>query len=131
MTIENQQFADNSTQSSKLSPAGKPITLRLIFISNALMVIFLIGYSIASALGGVESSIATSKIAIAAGVYFVSFALMVKSILGKNINRLRTIIAVNFALALLAQFYIAAIIAVASMALSFHHKVKRFFGVLS
>lgn len=106
----------------------KPIPLRVIFILNALMMFlpFVFCYAVAS--GKLNVGIPATTMAYTGIAYIMSFAILVTSILKKNIRLLRGVIAVNVLMALPAKAFIAIGVAIVSMALSFNSQVKNYFS---
>lgn len=106
----------------------KPIPLRIIFILNVLKILisftFFIVFTVKDiSLGGIDRNI----ILYTSLAYVLTFAVMVFSILKKNILGLRIIPLVDIAISIPASAFIGIGVGVISLALSFHNKVKAYF----
>lgn len=119
----------NSTVSTNLPP--KPITLRIIFILNAIMMFlpFVFYYVITTnniTIGGLDP-----QLMLYTGVaYITSFIPLVFFILKRNITGLKAILLLNILIALPAKAIIGIVVAIISLGLAFfNQKVKDYFGV--
>ncbi len=107
----------------------KPITLRIIFIINALMMIlpFIFYYVFTTKEIVIEGINPTYMIYTGIG-YIVSFATLVFFILNKNIVGFRAMFLINVLIALPTKAYIGIAVAIISMLISFSGKVKLYFA---
>jgi len=109
---------------------GKPITLRVIFILNALMSIlpFIFYFVVTSQnieLGGIDP-----QWLLYTGVaYALSFIAMIRFILKRNYVGIRAVIFINLLIALPTKAYLGMVVAVISFALTFEKRVKAYFLV--
>lgn len=106
----------------------KPITLRIIFIFNALMMILPFIFYFVFINKGIEINGLNPVYMIYTGIgYILSFACLVLFILKKNIIGLRIIFLLNVLIALPVKAYIGIGVAIISMLLSFTGRVQRYF----
>ena len=121
------------TAAETIPGRNKPITLRVIFILNALKILLTFGFFIAFKYGGftlhgLEGDTAASLMLYTAFGYVVAFAAMVASILKRNILGLRAAIVIDFLISVPAKAPIGFAIAVISMGLTFTGAVKAYFA---
>lgn len=108
---------------------SKPITLRIIFILNALMMILPFVFYYVFTSRGIEIEGLNPAYMIYTGVaYIMSFGLLVFSILKKKLFGLRMVIMFNVLIALPTKAYIGIGVALLSMLLSFSGKVQQYFS---
>ncbi len=106
----------------------KPIQLRIIFILNALMMFLPFIFYYVFKVKEITIEGLDPMWFIYTGIaYILSFAILVPSILKRNIILFRTIFLVNILIAIPAGAYIGIGIAIISMILSFNKKVISFF----
>lgn len=107
---------------------GKPITLRAIFILNALKAILAFTlYFVFTNKAGHEPIIDPQIILYTASAYVVLFGFMVRAILTKNLIALRLLLIIDFIVSIPAKAYIGFAVAIISLGLSFTNTVKRYF----
>lgn len=107
---------------------GKPITLRAIFILNALKAILAFTlYFVFTNKAGHEPIIDPQIVLYTASAYVILFAFMVRSILTKNLPALRLLIIIDFIVSIPAKAYIGFAVAIISMGLSFTGMVRKYF----
>ncbi len=114
---------------SSINLVKKPAPLRVLFILNALMMIlpFIFYFVITSK--GIDVGGLNPVVMVYTGIgYILSFALVVYSILKKNLTLLRIIIAVNILIALPAKAYIGIGVAIISILLTMNNKVLAYFN---
>jgi len=115
---------------------AKPIKLRIIFILNALKIFLTLGFFLAFKYGdfvvqGLEGDSAASLMLYTMFGYMAAFAVMVFSILRRNILGLRIAIAVDFLISIPAKAFIGFAVALIAMALTFTKPVTDYFGYKS
>ena len=115
---------------------AKPITLRVIFILNALKIFLTFGFFVAFKYGdfvvqGLEGDSAASLMLYTIFGYMAAFSVMVFSILRRNILGLRIAIAVDFLISIPAKAFIGFAVALISMALTFTKPVSEYFNYKS
>ena len=107
---------------------NKPITLRVIFILNALMAILPFIFYYVFTTQDIQVGDLDPMWMIYTGIaYILSFAVLVGSILKKNLLLLRSVIALNFIIALPAKAYLGILVGIISISLSFTSKIKQYF----
>lgn len=112
------------------SPAGKPITLRVIFILNALKIILALGFFTVFTVKDITvGGLDRMYILYTAFAYTLTFGAMVFFILRKNLLALRITIGIDLLVSLPTKALIGIVIALVSFSLSFTHKVKAYFTV--
>ena len=117
-----------TTQTTTLP--GKPITLRVIFILNALMMFLPFVFYYVFTTKGIQIDGLDPMFMIYTGIaYIVSFGAMVASILKRNYMAIRIVIGINVLIALPAKAYLGILVAIISFALTFNRKVKEYFLV--
>ena len=113
--------------------ASKPLTLRAIFILNALKILLTLGFFIGFkffglSVHGLEGNAAASLMLFTAIGYMVTFAAVVASILKRNMIGIRVAIVADFLVSIPAKAPIGFLVAAISMALTFTPSVKAFFA---
>ncbi len=107
---------------------NKPIPLRVIFILNALMMVLpFVFYMVVTSKNIHINGLNPSYMLYTGAAYIVSFIALVRFILNRNIIGVRSIVFLNVLIALPTKAYIAIIVAIISMLLSFNRKVKAYF----
>jgi hypothetical protein len=107
----------------------KPIQLRLIFIMNALMMILPFVFYFVITSKNIDLNGLDPVIMIYTGIaYIASFAVLVKSILDKNMMLFRVMFGINLLIALPAKAYIGIAVVLLSILISFNAKVKAYFA---
>lgn len=111
------------------SPAKKPIPLRVIFILNALKILLAFGFFTVFTIKDITvGGLDRTYILYTAFGYVLTFAAMVFFILRKNLLALRIVIGIDLLISLPTKALIGIVIAIVSFSLSFHKKVKGYFG---
>ena len=115
------------------SGASKPLTLRAIFILNALKILLTLGFFIGFkflglSLHGLEGESAASLMLYTMMGYIVTFAAIVGSILTRNMIGIRVAIFADFLVSIPAKAPIGFLIAVIAMAFTFTLSVKAYFA---
>ncbi|WP_412563773.1 hypothetical protein [Thalassobius sp. MITS945101] len=123
----------NAPDTSPEIGRDKPLTLRAIFILNALKVLLTLGFFAAFkwggfALHGLAGDSAAQLMLVAAAGYAAAFGLIVASILNRQIRGIRTAIVLDLLISIAAGGPIGYVIAAVSMWLSFTGPVKRYFA---
>jgi|GEM_PF-2124892 len=113
--------------------ASKPLTLRAIFVLNALKILLTLGFFVGFkffdvSLGGLEGDSAANLMLYTMIGYILTFAAIVYSILNRNLMGIRIAIVVDFLVSIPAKAPIGFAIAVISMALTFTKPVLAFFA---
>ena len=113
--------------------ATKPITLRIIFILNALKILLTFGFFVAFkfyglAVHGLEGDAGATLMLYTMFGYMAAFAGIVMSILKRNILGLRLAIIADFLVSIPAKAPIGFAIAAISMALTFTASVRAYFA---
>lgn len=107
----------------------KPALLRTIFILNAFKIVLVFTFYFVFKAKGIQiGPVGPELILYTAIGYVTTFAMVVTSILKRNITALRIVLILDFAVSLPAQAYIGLLIAVVSISLSFTKKVKAYFA---
>ena len=111
----------------------KPKTLRVIFILNALKILLTFGFFVAFkffgfALQELQGDSAASLMLYTMFGYMAAFAVMVASIIKRNIMGLRAAIAVDFLISIPARAPIGFAVAIISIILTFTPPVKAYFA---
>lgn len=120
----------NTENNTNTALPGKPITLRVIFILNALMAILpFIFYAVITSKDISIGNLDPTWMLYTGAAYILSFVFMVRSILKRNILAIRIIIGLNVLIALPAKAYLGILVALISIVLTFHKKVKAYFMV--
>ena len=113
---------------SNINVVKKPIPLRIIFILNALMMILPFIFYTVFTLKEIEIGGLDPIFMLYTGfAYIASFALLVFSILKKNLTLLRIVIGVNLLIALPAKAYIGILVAIISILLTMNKRVVAYF----
>lgn len=114
--------------STALSPTHKPISLRAIFILNAVKILLaFVFFTIFSVKDITVGSLDRMYILYTAFGYILTFGAMVFFILRKNILAVRVIIGIDLLVSLPIKAIIGIAIALVSFLLSFNPKVKAYF----
>ncbi len=107
----------------------KPIQLRVIFLLNALMMFLPFVFYYVFTTKNISVAGLDPILMVYTGIaYIISFGVLVSFILKKNIMGFRAMFLVNVLIAIPASAYIAIIVAVLSMLISFTSKVKAYFN---
>lgn len=123
----------NAADTSPEIGRDKPLTLRAIFIFNALKVLLTLGFFAAFkwggfALHGLAGNSAAQLMLVAAAGYAAAFGLIVASILNRQIGWIRAAIGLDLLIAIAAGGPIGYVIAAVSIALTFSAPVKAYFA---
>lgn len=106
----------------------KPIQLRILFILNLLLVaICFVFYAIAKSKGNI-GGLAPNTVLYTAISYTVLFVALVTAIKRLSLTGLRIVITLVFLVSIPASAFIGMFIAILSMVLSFHKKIKQYFN---
>lgn len=113
--------------------ASKPVTLRMIFILNALKILLAFGFFTAFKfyslqVGELAGPQAANLMLYTMLGYMVTFACIVASILKRSLIGIRAAISVDFMVSIPATAVIGFIIAIISMGLTFTASVRAFFA---
>ncbi|MFY2824198.1 hypothetical protein [Ruegeria sp. MALMAid1280] len=113
--------------------ASKPVTLRVIFILNALKILLAFGFFTAFKFYGLQvgelvGPQAANLMLYTMLGYLVTFACIVASILKRSIVGIRAAIAVDFLVSIPATAIIGFIIAIISMVLTFTASARAYFA---
>jgi len=123
----------NTPETSSETGREKPLTLRVIFILNALKVLLTIGFFAAFkwggfALHGLAGDSAAQLMLVAAAGYAAAFVLIVSSILNRQIRWIRAAITLDLLISIAAGGPIGYVIAAVSMGLTFSVPVRAYFA---
>lgn len=123
----------NTPETSSEIGRDKPLTLRAIFILNALKVLLTLGFFAAFkwggfALHGLAGDSAAQLMLVATAGYAAAFGLIVASILNRQIGWIRVAIALDLLISIAAGGPIGYVIAAVSMALTFSVPVRAYFA---
>ncbi len=113
--------------------ASKPITLRAIFILNALKILLAFGFFVAFKFYGLQvgelvGPQAANLMLYTMLGYMVTFACIVASILKRSLIGIRAAIAVDFLVSIPATAVIGFVIAIIGMGLTFTESVRAYFA---
>lgn len=113
--------------------ATKPVLLRVIFILNALKILFTIGFFVAFKFYGLsihvlEGDSAANLMLLALVLYVAAFAAMIVSILKRNITGLRLALLADLGISLYVVAPIGFVTFALSMALTFTNPVRAYFA---
>lgn len=113
------------TQNNK---SKKPILLRTIFILNGILIFlpFIFYYLITT--NKLNVGLDPKLILYTAMGYILSFAFMVFFILKRKFMGFRLVFIATFLMSLPSQAYIGILVAIISLALSFHKKIRAYFN---
>lgn len=123
----------NTPETSSEIGRDRPLTLRAIFILNALKVLLTLGFFAAFkwggfALHGLAGDSAAQLMLVAAAGYAAAFGLIVASILNRQIGWVRVAISLDLLISIAAGGPIGYVIAAVSMGLTFSVPVKAYFA---
>ncbi|MDA8595247.1 hypothetical protein N9L20_02095 [Flavobacteriaceae bacterium] len=114
---------------SQVTAIKKPYQLRIIFIINALMMILPFIFYVVFTQKELSIEGLDPMYMIYTGIaYILSFILLVRAILKRQIKTFRALFILNILIAIPAGAYIGIGVALISTALSFHPKVKAYFA---
>lgn len=117
---------------SQFSPAGKPAPLRAMFIMNAvLMFLPFVFYAVSVSTGRTIAGIPSEQMLYVGAAYIASFALQVFFILRRNLTGLRIMYGVTLLASLPLKAFIGIVVALVATGLSFHKRVRAWFGAPS
>ncbi|MCP4296612.1 MAG: hypothetical protein GY786_13490 [Proteobacteria bacterium] len=106
----------------------KPISLRVVFILNALMGILpFVFYVVVTQKGITIGGLDPIWMTYTGAGYIASFIILVTSILKKNLTLFRMMLFLNILIALPAKAYLGIVVAVVSIVLSFNKKIRAYF----
>lgn len=105
----------------------KPIALRIIFILNGILIFLPFVFYYFMTTGKLDVGLDPNYMLYAAVGYILAFALMIFFILKKNLIGLRLVFIGTVCISLPIQAYIAILVAIISMAISFNKKIKAYF----
>ncbi len=113
--------------------ASKPVTLRVIFILNALKILLALGFFAAFKFYGLQvgelaGPQAANLMLYTMLGYMVTFACIIASILRRSLVGIRAAIAIDFLVSIPATAVIGFIIAIISMCLTFTASVRSYFA---
>ena len=115
--------------SATVQTVNKPIPLRVIFILNAIMMVLpFVFYAVITTKGIEIGGIKPISMVYTGLAYIASFGALVFFILKRNIWAVRAMFVINILIALPTSAYIGIVVAIVSMAVSFHGKVRAWFG---
>lgn len=123
----------NTPETSAEIGRDKPLTLRAIFILNALKVLLTLGFFAAFkwggfALHGLAGDSAAQLMLVAAAGYAAAFGLIVSSILNRQIRWIRAAIVLDLLISVAVGGPIGYVIAAVSMGLTFTAPVQAYFA---
>ncbi|TCL08107.1 hypothetical protein BXY66_0140 [Shimia isoporae] len=113
--------------------AAKPILLRVIFILNALKILFTVGFFVAFkfyglSVHGLEGDSAANLMLLALALYVAAFGAIVASILKRNITGIRLALLADLGVSLYVVAPIGFVTFAVSMALTFSKPVRAYFA---
>lgn len=107
----------------------KPVPVRAIFILNAIKILISFGiYTVFTTQGISIGGLAPSTILYTSLAYVATFAIMVLSILRRQVWGVRAMNVLDLLISLPASAFIGIGVAILSFGLTFHQKAKAYFG---